>query len=298
MKVLISGASGLIGSSLKQFLLAEGHELFVLQRKGQHGAASWDPETGIIQIPDAYHPDVVINLSGAPLNRFPWTDSYKKKILLSRVNATRSLINFFEQQDQRPKMFLSASAIGVYGSRGDEILDEQAETGQGYLARVCHEWEAEANRAAQLGMQVVNLRTGLVLSSEGGLLGPMKLAFKLFLGSVLGSGRQYFSWIHIDDLVAAINFLLMNEVTGPVNLVAPKPMTNLDFSKVLGRSLRRPVLFRIPAWILSLFGGEMAREMILSGCKLKPGVLNDQGYRFRFTDLDQALNDLFSKGDR
>lgn len=267
MRVAIAGSSGLIGTALAKALSDRGDAVVKLSR----APASLDGA------------EAVVNLAGASLAGKRWNAAYKQEILDSRVGTTRAIVAL------APRVLVNASAVGYYGSRGDEELPETAAPGDDFLAGVCKAWEAEAARAP--GRKVF-LRTGIVLSKKGGALAPMLPPFKAFVGGPIGSGKQWFPWIHIDDEVGAILACLDTELTGPVNLVAPGIVRMADFAKALGRALHRPSAFPVPAAALKLLLGEFA-DVALDGQRAIPRKLLDSGFRFRFTDVDAALKDLF-----
>ncbi|NOZ69543.1 MAG: TIGR01777 family protein, partial [Deferribacteres bacterium] len=233
--------------------------------------------------------DAVVNLAGEPVAPGRWTSERKKRILSSRINTTRALVQSMQQAQKRPRVLVSASAVGYYGPHNDEYVTEETPPGSDFLADVCVKWEAEAFRAEALNIRVVTVRLGAVLGADGGALPRMVLPFKLFLGGPIGSGRQWFSWIHIDDVAGIIRFALENNaVSGPVNATAPTPVTNRDFSSALGRALHRPSCLPVPAFMVRLIFGEMG-EMLLTGQRVLPDKALKAGYRFKYADLDDAL---------
>jgi uncharacterized protein len=291
--VLASGASGLIGQALL-LSFPRATEVVRLARgiSSGSGQISWDP---LIALPAAAISgfDAVIHLAGeSVVGR--WTTAKKSAIRDSRVVGTRNLATALAQCEAKPRVFICASAIGFYGDRGDEVLREESAAGQGFLPAVCREWEDASRIAAEAGIRTVNIRTGLVLSAQGGALAKMMTPFKLGLGGRLGSGRQWMSWIHLDDMVGAIQHLLQTEsVSGPVNLVGANPVRNAEFTKVLASVLRRPAIFPVPELALRLaFGKEAAEEMFLASQRVQPGKLESSGYRFRFRELRAALENL------
>ena len=294
MKVLISGSSGLVGSALVRLLEGSGHEVVRLVRRtpdpGGGTAANWDPAAGTIDAAALEGLDGVVHLAGENIAGGRWNQALKERIRSSRVDGTRLLAETLAGLDRPPQCLLSASAIGFYADRGDEQLDESSPVGAGFLADVCRAWESAAEPAREAGIRVVNLRIGVVLASDGGALKKMLLPFKLGLGGRVGSGRQWWSWIAIDDVVGAIQHALLTEsLTGPLNLVAPNPATNLEFTKALGRVLRRPTVFPMPAFAARLALGEMADELLLASTRVDARRLTDSGYEFRCPGLDGAL---------
>lgn len=299
MKVLVTGASGLVGSALVPFLSQGDHSVTRLVRskpKPRAAEAYWSPGAGVID-PDALQGlDAVVHLAGETISDQRWTLEKKARIRDSRVRGTRLLAETLAESPQPPKALVCASAIGYYGSRGDEILREDAAPGSGFLAEVCQEWEAAAEPARRRGMRVVHLRTGVVLSPAGGALARMLTPFKLGVGGKIGSGRQYMSWVSIDDLVAIIHFALGTDtLQGPVNAVAPEAVTNLQFTKTLGHVLLRPTLFPMPAFAARLAFGEMADELLLASARVEPARLQSAGYSFRHARLETALRHVLGK---
>ena len=294
MKVLLSGASGFIGTALGAALRAAGHQVTPLVRAqpAPAGAVSWDPQRGEIDAVALAGHDAAIHLAGEPIAA-RWTADRKQHILESRVQSTRLLAGALARLAPRPRVLVCASAIGYYGDRGDELLREESAPGTDFLAGVCREWEAACAPAAQAGIRVINLRTGIVLSTKGGALPKMLPPFRLGVGGVLGSGRQWMSWIALDDLLAAYQFALTNDtLAGPVNAVAPNPVTNRNFTKTLGRVLRRPTIFPVPALVIGLLFGEMGRSVLLGSQRVEPARLSAAGFRFQYAELEPALRHL------
>lgn len=297
MKILISGASGLVGRALESSLKASGDDVFCLVRdrsKVSDRAIFWDPNNGLVDIASLEGFDAVVHLAGENIAAGRWTDEQKKHILNSRLQGTKTLVNALTRLKQPPKVFVSASAVGYYGDRGDEICTEESSSGTGFLADVCRQWEAAAKPAEEIGIRTVFLRTGIVLSPNGGALAKMLPPFKLGLGGKLGSGQQYMSWIALDDLVGAIIFAIENDrVSGPINGVAPHAVTNAEFTTTLGTVLNRPTIFPVPAFVLKLLlGEEMANEVLLGGAHVEPKQLESLGYSFKYPELEPALKNL------
>jgi uncharacterized protein (TIGR01777 family) len=237
--------------------------------------------------------DAFVHLAGAPIAGGLWTARRKREIEESRVCGTKNLVEAFRGCGEAPDVVVSASAVGFYGSRGDEELDEDSLPGLGFLAEVCSKWEAEASRISELGSRVVILRTGIALSPSGGVLSKMLLPFKLGLGGRLGNGRQFLSWIHLDDEIKLIKFALVcEELAGPVNATAPVPVTNLEFTQTLAKRLRRPALLPVPSWVLRTVFGEMAEALVLEGQRVLPRKADAAGFRFDHPKLAGALSDL------
>ena len=291
MKIVIAGASGLVGSALVSKLKAEGAEVTPLVRSAaKSGEIEWHPDRGSIDAPALEGFDAVINLAGDGIAKGRWTKEKKRRILDSRVNGTRLLSETIANLSRKPATFINASAVGFYGSRGDELVDEESGPGEGFLAGVCRQWESATALAEQAGIRVVKLRLGVILTKDGGIMGSMLAPFKLGLGGKVGSGEQVISWVAIDDVVAVISFILQNEsVRGPVNAVAPQPVTNEQFTKTLGSVLSRPTFMTMPAFAARLAFGEMADEMMLSSTRVAGKVLNDAGFKFQFPELEGAM---------
>jgi uncharacterized protein (TIGR01777 family) len=299
MHILVTGASGLVGSVLVPFLTTGGHRVSRLVRStpspGQ-GEIPWQPETGSIATPALEGIDAVVHLAGENIATGRWTAEKKAKIHASRVQGTRLLCEALARLVHPPRVLVSASAIGYYGDRGAESLHEASQPGSLFLAEVCQAWEAATAPAVERGIRVVHLRFGMVLSPAGGALAQMLLPFKLGAGGVIGSGRQYMSWIALDDAIGAVLHALMTpSVQGPVNAVAPQPLTNRDFVTILGRVLGRPTLLPLPALAARFAFGEMADALLLASTRVEPRQLLETGYVFRYPDLDSALRHLLGK---
>jgi uncharacterized protein (TIGR01777 family) len=291
VRVVVSGSHGLIGSALLARLSNAGHEVVRLVRSGPAtGEIAWDPQTGQLDAGALAEVDAVVNLAGAGIGDHRWTDEYKRQILESRVRGTKLLAETIARQDPGPRVLLSASAIDYYGARDDEVLDEASPSGTSFLAGVCREWEAATAPAESAGARVVHFRTGIVLSRDGGALKKLLRLFKLGLGGRFGSGRQWMSWISIDDEVRAIEHLLASDVAGAVNLTAPSPVTNADFTKILGRVLDKPTVVPVPRFGPSLLVGREAAETLLyTGQRVVPRVLQADGFQFTHPELEPAL---------
>ena len=298
MRILLSGASGLIGSALKPYLAREGLEVVLLKRtalKVGRMQPSWDPVAGRIALPGAGPLDAVIHLSGETIAQ-RWTAAAKDRIRHSRVAGTRLLCEALIRLPKPPGILICASATGYYGSRGEELLDEQSAPGCDFLAEVCRDWEAATHSTAEYGIRVVNLRLGIVLAAQGGALKKMLPAFRLGLGGRMGQGRQYWSWIAMDDLLAIIRRLLHDEALhGPVNAVSPHPVTNEDFTRILGKVLHRPAFFTMPAAVVKLLFGEMGEAALLASCRVRPARLEQCGFAFQFPELAGALRHRLGK---
>jgi uncharacterized protein (TIGR01777 family) len=299
MRILVSGSTGLVGSALVRSLKAEGHQVKRLVRATPKDSASevfWNPEQGTLKTEDLEGLDGVVHLAGESIAEGRWTDEKKRRIRESRIKGTTLLSETLARLKQKPEVLVSAAAVGFYGSRGDEILDEQSASGSDFLAEVCREWELATQPAAQAGVRVVNLRFGVILSGEGGALPKMLFPFRMGVGGKLGSGQQYMSWIALDDAVGAIEHALMTQtLRGAVNAVAPEPATNHDFTKTLGHVLSRPTIFPVPAFAARLLFGEMADETLLASQRVEPARLKESGYQFKFAKLEGALRHALNK---
>jgi uncharacterized protein len=292
--IMVSGASGLIGTSLLRMFSAQRIEVIRLVReKTDHpGAIYWNPDSPepVGNLSRLESLSAAIHLSGANLFSHRWTAAWKREIVQSRVGTTQALVDVLKKLKSPPRSLLCASAIGIYGDRGDEILAESSSPGTGFLADTCSAWEAEADRAAEAGMRVVHLRFGVVLSSEGGALKKMLPAFRAGLGGRLGSGRQWMSWIAINDLVRAVLHIVETDsLQGPVNLVAPIPVTNRDFAVALARALRRPVALPVPALVLRTVLGQIADDALLASTRAIPERLAASGFHFDLPEINGAL---------
>jgi uncharacterized protein (TIGR01777 family) len=301
LRFLIAGASGLVGRALTAFLQTQGHTVLRLVRRATtaKNEVFWNPANGEIAPQAMRGVDAVINLSGEGIADARWSAERKDAILRSRVESTRTLVAAMaavQSERMRPFVFVSASAIGIYGNRGDDVLDENAATGTGFLADVCTAWEREAVAADSLGVRVVELRTGVVLTPAGGALAKLLPVFQAGLGGRLGAGKMWMSWISLDDLVGAIyHAVLDRRCDGPVNAVAPQAVTNAEFTRVLGGVLRRPAVLPVPAAALRAVFGEMAEETLLSSARVVPGKLTEAHYAFRHETVDTALRHVLGR---
>jgi uncharacterized protein (TIGR01777 family) len=308
MNILITGATGLVGTALVKKITAEGQTVYRLTRAESPNSGAkmpgvfdlpWNPSSGGIggsggssslQVPASV--DAVINLAGAPVVGGRWTNERKALLRSSRVDTTRGLVSAIAKMEKKPRVLISASAIGYYGNRGEELVTENSAPGTDFLAELAKEWENEAVKAEEFGVRVVLLRFGIILAKQGGALPKMMMPFRFGLGGKLGSGRQWTSWIALQDVVAIVQEALRNDSwKGPINLVAPQAARNSDFTKSLAKVLHRPAIFTVPAFALKLAMGEMA-ETLLGGVRVAPQVLEQNGYRFLHANLDEALKEI------
>ena len=298
MKILITGSTGLVGSALCQDLVRAGHTVCRLIRPGTSAAAArnapgfdvnWNPATGELG-GAAVGADAVVNLAGAPIADRRWTPQRKELLRTSRVDSLRALVAALAKMSARPRVLVSASATGYYGNRGDETLTEESAPGNDFLSVTAKDWEAEAIKAEALGIRVVRARFGVILSKDGGALPQMMRPFKFGIGGKLGSGKQWLSWITLDDTVAILRLALENaNLSGPINIVSPQPVTNAEFTKTLAAAIHRPALFPAPAFALRLILGEMADALLLSSQRALPAQLQKLNYQFQHPDLPSAL---------
>lgn len=298
MKILISGSGGLVGSAALAHLNALGHYVVRLVRANpvrDRGDILWDPVAGSIERKKLEGFDAVLHLGGESLLNL-WTASNKERMVNSRVQGTEFLAQTLAGLTAKPKVFACASAIGYYGDRGEEWLSETSKPGRGFLAELCEDWEKAADFASSAGIRVVHLRFGIILSDRGGALKAMLPPFLTGLGGPLGSGRQYMSWISLTDVAKAIAHILEKDsLRGAVNITAPNPVTNKDFSRALGRVLHRPAILPVPSFILKALPGGMGREFFLASSRVEPAKLRMSGYRFEYPDVEQALRQTLGR---
>ena len=299
MRIVISGGTGFLGRALGPALHADGHDVTILTRgKAIHpGEITWHPDgsatewAGVIDGADA-----VVNLAGASIGARRWNAAEKSRIRDSRILATRSVVRAIAQARRPPALLISASGVGYYGTRGDQLLTEQSGPGDDFLSEVCRAWEAEAAAAERSGARVTLVRSGVVLDKRGGVLERMARPFKFFMGGPLGSGRQYLSWIHRDDWVALVRFLLDRpEHRGAFNATAPSPVPNEEFTRVLARALGRPAFMRVPAFALRLALGEMAGPLLLASQRAVPARAVEAGFRFRYPTAEEAIGEIYGR---
>lgn len=297
-KIIITGGTGFVGSNLCNELLKRGHFISVVTRSPEKYSEEqsknlqyigWDDDlAGAME-----EADVVYNLAGESLFGKRWTDSVKKSIYDSRIESTKKLVDAMSKAASKPELFVSASAVGIYGDSGSELLDESSEPGNDFLARVCIRWEEESQKAANLGIRVANPRLGLVCEKDGGFLQMMKIPFLFFVGGPLGDGTQYFPWIHLDDTVRALIYPMENkELSGPYNVNGPEPVTMNHLADAIGNVLNRPSFFRVPEFVLNTVLGEAAQP-VFESLNVQPKVLQISGFEFQFEDVEEALADIF-----
>ena len=299
MKVLISGASGLVGKSLASALQADGHKLARLVRPGGVPAAgdvAWDPHAATVDVAAMEGFDAVVHLSGASISEGRWTPARKAELRSSRIDTTRVLVDALATLKKKPEVFVCASAIGFYGDRGEEILTESSTNGTDFISLLVRDWEAEAVRAETSRIRVVRLRFGVVLSGEGGALPLMLMPFKFGLGGRLGSGRQWMAWVALEDAIEIIRAAIADgRLSGPLNVTAPNPVRNIDFTRVTASVLGRPAFFAAPAFALRLAVGEMADALLLASQRVVPKRLVESGCQFRFAEIEPALKAILGR---
>jgi len=299
MRILITGSSGLVGSALIPLLTGQGHQVVRLVRRAVapgDDLAVWNPDAGKLKTSALEQTDAVVHLAGESINALRWTGERKERMRKSRISGTRLLSESMARLAVPPRVLVSASAVGFYGSRGDEVLTEESPAGSGFLSDVCKEWEAAAEPAREKGIRVVNLRTGMVLSAKGGALPAVLPAFKAGVGGKLGDGRQFVSWIAIDDLTRAISHTITTgSLSGPVNAVSPNPVRNLEMTQALGKVLRRPTILSMPAFAVRLIFGEMGDALLLSSQRVEPRRLLASGFTFQFPDFEDSLRRLLGR---
>lgn len=297
MRILVTGSNGLVGRAVSRLLSTSGHNVVPLLRQGRPGGRGlrWDPERGQIESTQLHGFGAVIHLAGENIAG-RWSEEKKRRIRDSRVKATRTLCQALARRPSPPHVLVAASGVNYYGDRGEELLTEDSPPGEGFLSEVCAEWEAATLPAAEAGIRVVNLRFGMVLSTEGGALPKMLKPFRLGLGGPVGGGRQFMSWVTLDDAASIIQFALENEtLKGPVNAVSPNPVTNREFARTLGAVLHRPALLPVPRFAARAVLGEMGEELLLSSMRAAPRRLEDAGYEFAWPDLRRALEAVLTQ---
>lgn len=298
MDIAITGSTGLIGEALRASLSADGHRVVRVVRRVPAGPdeIGWEPEADRLDPADLSGLDAVVHLAGEGIAERRWTDAQKARIETSRTKGTDLLARRLAEAGDGPRVLVSGSAIGFYGDRGDEELTEASPAGTGFLAGVCQRWEAAADPARQAGIRVATIRTGIVLDADGGVLAKQLPLFKLGLGGRIAGGRQYMSWIHLDDQVAAIRWLLDRDIEGPVNLTAPSPVTNQAFTDALAKVLSRPSFLTVPSFGPKvIFGGELVDELLLASQRVLPHRLTEAGFTFAYPSLEPALRDLLDR---
>ena len=302
LHVAITGASGLVGSNLKHFLTTGGHEVYSLVRRKPSSSEKeiyWNPSKGEIDSSALEGMNAVIHLAGKNIAASRWTQSHLQQVRESRIHGTNLIASTLAKLSKPPKVLISASAIGYYGSSESEEFTEESEPGSSILSGICQEWESAANPAREAGIRVVHPRIGIVLSASDGTLKKLLPAFKFGLGATLGNGRQFMSWILLDDLIAALYWILFHDsISGPVNLTSPHPVDNKKFTKIIGQVIGRPAIFNIPAFLLRAALGSMADELLISGAKVYPGKLIESGFHFSYPNLQSALKIELGKLDK
>lgn len=298
MRVLISGAGGLVGSELRASLESDGHEVVKLTRSQPEpgeNAIRWDPNAGSLNVSALEGIDAAVHLAGENIAGY-WTSNKKEEILQSRVNGTKLLADSLARLQDPPEVMVCASASGFYGDRGDEVLTEESSSGEGFLADVCRKWEAAAQPARDQGIRVAHMRFGIIFSPDGGALRLMSLPFKMGVGGDLGSGEQYMSWVALEDVAGAIRHVINHrEIEGPVNVGAPHPVRNEELTKTMGNVLSRPTFFKVPEFAGKTIMGEMAEEMLFVSQRMEPVRLLETGYGFRHPRLEGALREMFGR---
>ena len=291
MNILISGATGLVGTALRPYLESKGHQVYILHRGRSSGSFYWQPEKGVIHLDSNIHLDAVINLNGVNIGDKPWTRERKKALIDSRVISTKLLSQALADRFNCPDVLINASAIGYYGDTKDSAVTEASPSGDNFLTEIVSQWEDATQAAQDAGIRTVLIRSGVVISPNGGALKKMLLPFKLGLGGKVGSGQQMMSWISLRDELRAIHFLLnQTSINGPVNLTAPNPVTNSLFTKALGAALKRPTILPMPAFAIKALFGEMGELLLLGSAHVIPRVLLDNGFQFLHPNIQSALS--------
>jgi len=296
MKILVSGSHGLVGRALIKSLARDSHEVIRLVRERRAPGSTdiqWHPNHGTIDAQQLEGFDAVVHLAGESIASGRWSEDKKRRIRESRIKGTQLLSQTLAQLTKPPRVFISASAIGFYGDRGEELLTEESKPGDGFLADVCVEWENATKPAKEKGIRTVHARFGIILDPEGGALAMMLTPFRMGVGGKVGDGKQWMSWIALDDVVVGLRYLLDHEtISGPVNFVAPNPVRNAEFTKALGHALARPTFFRVPTFIARTAFGEMADALLLSSQHVEPKMLKSAGYQFRYPTIDETLSQI------
>ena len=292
MNVLITGGTGFIGSYLVEYLLGKSCNITILTRDKRKVSSGIRAIEDVNEIKPSEKIDVIVNLAGSPINK-RWSDKYKQELVDSRINTTKSVVSLIKKLKKKPEVLISASAIGYYGSQDDSILDEDANPRNEFTHQLCKKWENEALKAEELGVKVYITRLGVVLGKKGGALKQILPPFKIGLGGIIGSGKQYFSWVHIHDVISAFSFLVENKKqSGIYNLTAPYPVTNSIFTKTLGKHLKRLTIFSMQAFVVKILFGEMGKTLLLNGQRVVPQKLEKAGFKFKYPKIDNALKEI------
>ncbi len=294
MHILITGGTGFVGSSLTNFLLGKGYRITILTHKKNITIGGVKAISNINEIKSNEKIDGIINLAGAAISK-NWSDNYKQELITSRVNTTKEVILLIKRLEKKPDILISGSAIGYYGSQDDNIIDEKSQSHNEFTSQLCHKWESEALKAEDIGVRVCITRLGVVLGPNGGALKQMLPTFKMGIGGQIGSGKQYFSWVHIDDVILAFSFLIENKKqSGIYNLTAPNPITNAHFTKALGKQLKRPTIFSVPSFVIKILFGEMGETLLLKGQRVLPKQLQQAGFIFKYPKIYEALENIIN----
>lgn len=295
MIILITGGTGFIGTQFAKHLLVKNHSIIILTRNIDSVKLPVKAITDLNEIKSDENIDIIVNLAGASIFK-SWTEDYKKTIFDSRINTTKDIVGLIKRLERKPKLLISASATGYYGEGGDALLDEESDFSNAFTHGICEKWEHSAMQAEEFGVRLCIARLGVVLGKTGGAIKRMLPPFKLGLGGRLGSGKQYFSWVHIDDVVKAFDFFIEDKTAkGVYNLTSPKPVTNQEFTKSIGKAIKRPTIFPVPEFMVKAIFGEMGKELFLVSERAIPKKLSEEGFKFNYPEIDAALNEMISQ---